>query len=63
MALDHKNSDVFGLVTQLCEHLIEKQCLLEDHQCYSTDKNSLHLLKRMRSKAFEILLNKTNYRK
>lgn len=60
MALDQKNSDVFGLVTQLCEHLIEKQCLLKD-QRYLTEKNSLCLLKRMRSKAFEILLNKTNY--
>lgn len=62
MAFDHKNSDVFGLITQLCEHFIEKQCLIED-QRFLTNKNSFDLLKRMRSKAFEILLNKSNYRK
>ena len=62
MASELKNNDVYGLITQLCQRLAEKHCSVKEDR-YLPQKNSSDVVKKLRSKAFEILLNKSAHGK
>ena len=50
--------DVYDLVTKLCKRLIDKHTP-EEHAYLPQKDNKTDVLKRLRSKAFEILLKKS----
>ena len=62
MALEFKSNDVYGLITQLCERLVEKHCSIEDNP-YLPQKDVSNITKKLRAKAFGVLLNKSNHGK
>lgn len=54
-----KSNDVYGLITQLCERLVEKHCSVEENP-YLPQKDFSIIVKKLRAKAFGVLLNKSN---
>lgn len=58
MNFNQENSDVYHLVTELSKQICQKQCLSLEHP-YLESRNDITKIKKLRSKAFEILLNKS----
>ncbi|XP_014616772.1 PREDICTED: gamma-tubulin complex component 6 [Polistes canadensis] len=62
MNLIKENSDVYHLITELSKQIFQKQCLSLEHP-YLQSVNDIVKIKKLRSKAFEILLNKSKITK
>ncbi|KAL2741084.1 gamma-tubulin complex component 6 isoform X1 [Vespula squamosa] len=58
MNFNKENSDVYHLITELSKQICQKQCLSLEHP-YLQSRNDITKIKKLRSKAFEILLNKS----
>lgn len=52
------DTSTYGLVTELCKKLLEKHSITEKHP-YIPQKDYTRTLKKFRSKAYGILLNKS----
>ncbi|KAK2577143.1 hypothetical protein KPH14_003303 [Odynerus spinipes] len=57
MNCEKENSDVYYLLSELSKQIYQKQCLSLQHP-YLQNKSDINKIKKLRSKAFEILLNK-----
>lgn len=58
MDLERNDNNIYDLVTQLIEHTLRKN-LFENGNFYMPPRNDIKIVKRFRSKAYEILLNKS----
>ncbi|XP_072760196.1 uncharacterized protein Grip163 [Anoplolepis gracilipes] len=58
MDLERKDANIYGLVTQLVEHTLRKN-RFENGNSYTPPKNDFKTVKRLRSRVYEILLNKS----
>ncbi|XP_020292162.1 gamma-tubulin complex component 6 [Pseudomyrmex gracilis] len=58
MELERRDANVYDLVTQLVQHIVRRNRLENDN--YTLPKSDIKTVKRLRSKAYEILLNKSN---
>ncbi|KAI4498023.1 hypothetical protein M0802_006847 [Mischocyttarus mexicanus] len=58
MNLKKENSDVYHLITELSKQIFQKHCLSLEHPYLQSINNTANI-KKLRSKAFEILLNKS----
>ncbi|XP_046813072.1 gamma-tubulin complex component 6 isoform X1 [Vespa crabro] len=58
MNFEKENSDVYHLITELSKEICQKECLSLEHT-YLESRNDITKIKKLRSKAFEILLNKS----
>lgn len=59
MELERRDANVYDLVTQLVQHIVRRN-RLENDNSYMLPKSDIKTVKRLRSKAYEILLNKSN---
>ncbi|XP_015183133.1 PREDICTED: gamma-tubulin complex component 6 [Polistes dominula] len=59
MNLKKENSDVYHLITELSKQIFQKQCVSLEHPYLVQSVNDVGKIKKLRSKAFEILLNKS----
>ncbi|CAL1683093.1 unnamed protein product [Lasius platythorax] len=58
MDLERNDANIYGLVTQLVEHTLRKY-RLENGNSYTPPRNDIKIVRGFRSKAYEILLNKS----
>ncbi|KAL6442001.1 hypothetical protein ACFW04_002385 [Cataglyphis niger] len=58
MDLERNDNNIYDLVTQLVEHTLRKN-FFENGNFYVPPRNDIKIVKRFRSKAYEILLNKS----
>ncbi|EZA61700.1 Gamma-tubulin complex component [Ooceraea biroi] len=56
---ERRDANVYDLVTRLIEHTLRRNRLSENGNSYVPPKSDLKIVRRLRSKAYEILLNKS----
>jgi len=59
MDLERKDANIYDLITQLIKHMLHKN-RLENENSYVPPRSDVKIIKSLRSKAYEILLNKSN---
>lgn len=59
MDIEQKNTDVYELITQLVKHTLEIDSSENGNLCTSPN-SKLEIIRNLRSKAYEILLNKSD---
>jgi len=59
MDLEWGNANIYELITQLVRHMLRKN-RSENESSYVPPINDIKIVKSFRSKAYEILLNKSN---
>lgn len=55
---ERNDNNIYDLVTQLIEHTVRKN-LFENGNFYMPPRNDIKIVKRLRSRTYEILLNKS----
>lgn len=58
MDLERQDANVYELVTQLVKHTLRRNCP-KNGNFYTPPRDDVKIVKKLRSKAFEILLNKS----
>jgi len=59
MDLERDDANIYELITQLVKHTLQRN-RLENGSSYIPPKSDVKIVKNFRSKAYEILLNKSN---